>query len=129
MNRSCLNDGARITAGSYGNGRIDSSPGRVAPSGAPILSIHNFKVFWAVEERSLRPHGANPAASVSSLFQIRVPSLESAIRRSARQDVILPADLYATGARSAAMHVRGGAGDALRTPSTKSHRLIVIGEW
>jgi hypothetical protein len=64
MNRSCLNDGARITAGSYGNGRIDSSPGRVAPSGAPILSIHNFKVFWAVEERSPRPHGANPAASV-----------------------------------------------------------------
>jgi hypothetical protein len=61
-----FNDGTRITAGSYGNGRIDSSPGRNALTGASIITIHDYKIFDGVVERSLRPHGADPAYSVRS---------------------------------------------------------------
>ena len=52
------------------------SLGMTAGAAAPLLSIYDFKIFEVVAERSLRPHGADPATSVRSQFQIRVPSLE-----------------------------------------------------
>ena len=43
---------------SRGKCRIGSSPGRDARTGAPLLSIHDVKVFDGPVERSLRRHGA-----------------------------------------------------------------------